>query len=106
MVRKFFALDKNYLLEQAQLELEDFLLKDLVDLVKREYEARQNPLGITDSYTLQIVIVSVLTIAVNVQLETWDHVLFYPGRVLRLLVVAELTVECVTFLGDYTETDK
>jgi hypothetical protein len=54
VVRKFFHSDKNYLLEQAQLELEDFLLKDLLDLVKQEYEVRHNPLGIADSYTLKI----------------------------------------------------
>jgi len=54
VVRKFFPLDKNYLLEQAQLELEDFLLKDLVERVKEEYELRNNPLGLKDSYTSRI----------------------------------------------------
>jgi hypothetical protein len=54
VVRKFFPLDKNYLLEQAQLELEDFLLKGLIETVKEEYELRNNPLGLKDSYTSRI----------------------------------------------------
>lgn len=54
MVRKFFSLDKNYLLEEAQLLLQDSLLNDLLDQVKKNYELRYNPLGIADSFTLKI----------------------------------------------------
>lgn len=54
MVRKFFPLDKNYLLEQAQLGLEDRLSKHLLEEVKKEYELRYNPLGIADAFTQRI----------------------------------------------------
>lgn len=54
VVRKFFPLDKNYLLEEAQLALRDILLASLVDRVKNEYEARYNPLGICDQYIQKI----------------------------------------------------
>ena len=48
MLRKFFPLDKNYILEKAQLSLETPLLQYLVDFVKVEYLMRHNPLGISD----------------------------------------------------------
>jgi hypothetical protein len=54
VVRKFFPLDKNYLLEEVQLELQDTLLLSLVGQVKGAYEARYNPLGIPDPLTLKI----------------------------------------------------
>jgi len=54
VVRKFFPLDKNYLLEEAQLELEEDLLTFLIDLVKEEYEQRYNPLGICDEFIQKI----------------------------------------------------
>jgi hypothetical protein len=54
VVRKFFPLDKNYLLEEAQLQLQDSLLTTLVDTVKSEYESRYNPLGIPDALTLRV----------------------------------------------------
>jgi hypothetical protein len=54
VVRKFFPLDKNYLLEQAQLELEYGLLSLLIDAVKEEYELRYNPLGICDGFIQKI----------------------------------------------------
>ena len=46
MLRKFFPLDKNYVLEEAQLSLESPLLQYLVDFVKVEYLLRCNPLGV------------------------------------------------------------
>jgi hypothetical protein len=46
--RKFFPLDKNYILEEAQLSLRESLLTHLVDFVKVEYLLRTNPLGIAD----------------------------------------------------------
>ncbi|MEQ8424073.1 MAG: hypothetical protein RIA63_05135 [Cyclobacteriaceae bacterium] len=55
MVRKFFPLDKNYLLEEAQLSLQDHLLRSLIDKVKEQYLARHNPLGLMDELTKKIV---------------------------------------------------
>jgi hypothetical protein len=49
VLRKFFQRDKNYVLEKAQLSLEDTLLNYLVDYVKVEYLLRSNPLGIADA---------------------------------------------------------
>lgn len=54
MVRKFFPLDKNYLLEEAQLSLQDVLLTSLIEKIKCRYEQLYNPLGIPDSLTLQV----------------------------------------------------
>lgn len=54
VVRKFFPLDKNYLLEEAQLELMDDLLSGLLEQVKAVYETRCNPLGIADGFFLRI----------------------------------------------------
>ncbi|MEO5600150.1 MAG: hypothetical protein ABIR06_04410 [Cyclobacteriaceae bacterium] len=54
MVRKFFPLDKNYVLEEAQLSLEQPLLQYLVDFVKIEYLLRFNPLGVVDVMTHNI----------------------------------------------------
>ena len=54
MLRKFFPLDKNYILEEAQLSLEKPLLHYLVDFVKVEYLLRSNPLGIMDEMAEKI----------------------------------------------------
>ena len=54
MLRKFFPRDKNYILEEAQLSLEDTLLQYLVDFVKVEYLLRCNPLGIADDTSKKI----------------------------------------------------
>lgn len=54
MVRKFFPLDKNYLLEEAQLLLQDALLTELVEKVKDQYFFRYNPLGLEDAMSLQV----------------------------------------------------
>lgn len=54
MLRKFFPLDKNYILEEAQLSLESSLLHYLVDFVKVEYLLRSNPLGMMDDMALKI----------------------------------------------------
>ena len=48
VVRKFFPLDKNYILEQAQLSVADSLLEYLVDYVKVQYMLQHNPLGLVD----------------------------------------------------------
>ncbi len=54
MLRKFFPLDKNYILEEAQLSLESTLLQYLVDFVKVEYLLRSNPLGMMDDMAVKI----------------------------------------------------
>ena len=54
MVRKFFPLDKNYILESAQLSLQQPLLEYLVDFVKVEYLLQSNPLGILDDVAIRI----------------------------------------------------
>ncbi|MEQ8301942.1 MAG: hypothetical protein RIB47_01030 [Cyclobacteriaceae bacterium] len=54
MIRKFFPLDKNYLLEEAQLSLQDHLLNSLITLVKKEYLQANNPLGIQDAFCQKI----------------------------------------------------
>ena len=54
VLRKFFPLDKNYILEEAQLSLEEPLLHYLVDYVKVEYLLKHNPLGIVDEMSQKI----------------------------------------------------
>jgi hypothetical protein len=54
VVRKFFPLDKNYLLEETQLRLQDRLLKDLTDKAKTSYQLLHNPLGLNDAFSLKI----------------------------------------------------
>lgn len=54
MLRKFFPLDKNYILEEAQLSLESSLLEYLVDFVKVEFLLRSNPLGMMDDMAIRI----------------------------------------------------
>lgn len=54
MIRKFFPLDKNYLLEEAQLELQPTLLTSLVERCKAHYEQLHNPLQLEDVFSLRI----------------------------------------------------
>lgn len=54
MLRKFFPLDKNYVLESAQLSLESSLLQYLVDFVKVQYLLQANPLGMMDDMAVKI----------------------------------------------------
>ncbi len=54
MVKKFFPLDKNYVLEQAQQLARTDLLTGLVNRVKSHYEFKINPLGLEDSFTAKI----------------------------------------------------
>jgi hypothetical protein len=49
VVRKFFQLDKNYLLEEAQLQSQEPLLVALIQKIKDEYFQRYNPLRLQDS---------------------------------------------------------
>ena len=48
VVRKFFPLDKNYLLEAAQLQVKDALLIALIEKIKEYYFIRYNTLRICD----------------------------------------------------------
>ena len=54
VVRKFFAHDKNYLLEEAQLRLQDRLLTELTEKAKLVYEQINNPLGLNDSFSEKV----------------------------------------------------
>ena len=54
MRRKFFPLDKNYILEEAQLSLQQPLLQHLVDYVKVEYLLNCNPLGLDDEISRKV----------------------------------------------------
>lgn len=54
MLRKFFPSDKNYILEEAQLTLEDSHLQYLVDCVKVSYLMRFNSLGLVDDTAQRI----------------------------------------------------
>lgn len=54
VVRKFFPLDKNYLLERVQLQEEAALLARLMGIVKKYYVWRYNPLGLADTLTEQV----------------------------------------------------
>lgn len=54
MIRKFFPLDKNYLLEEAQLTLQHDLLTQLVDKVKTFYQQIHNPLGLDDAFSMRL----------------------------------------------------
>jgi len=54
VLRKFFPLDKNYVLEEAQLSLENSLLEYLVDYVKVQYMLQYNSLGLVDETVQRI----------------------------------------------------
>lgn len=54
MIRKFFPLDKNYILESTQLSLRDSLLHILLKKVKNLYEQQHNPLLLEDTFVLKI----------------------------------------------------
>jgi hypothetical protein len=55
VLRKFFPLDKNYLLKEAQSSLEDKLLQFLLEKVKTAYQQKHNPLGLNDSFVSRII---------------------------------------------------
>ncbi len=54
MINKYFPLDKNYILETAQLIQKDVLLYRLCDAVKETYLRQFNPLGLVDDTILEI----------------------------------------------------
>lgn len=49
MIQKYFPLDKNYILEKAQLDLQEELIIHLINFSKDFYLDQHNPLGIIDS---------------------------------------------------------
>ncbi len=48
MTEKFFPLDKNYILKQAQTDVKDEMLVTFVIMVIKNYLRSHNPLGIVD----------------------------------------------------------
>ena len=48
MVQRFFKLDKNYILKEAQQAVRKQLLQEMVSYVKEEYQRQCNPLGLID----------------------------------------------------------
>ena len=54
MIQKFFPLDKNYILETAQLIQKDVLLFEMAEMVKKNYLHRHNPMGLIDETVLKI----------------------------------------------------
>ena len=54
VIRKFFPLDKNYLLEEVQLSLQDTLLAGLIERVKQQYVLNYNPLLLNDELSKNI----------------------------------------------------
>lgn len=54
MIRKFFPLDKNYLLEDVQLTLQDELLTLLIEQVKTCHQQLHNPLGLDDAFSRKL----------------------------------------------------
>jgi hypothetical protein len=54
VIRKFFPLDKNYLLEEAQLFLQDSLLTQLVENVKTCHQQIHNPLDLDDAFSRRL----------------------------------------------------
>ena len=54
MSRKYFLLDKNYLLREVQAEKKTAFLNTLVERVKAAYLRQCNPLGLVDDTVLSI----------------------------------------------------
>lgn len=54
MIQKLFPLDKNYILRQAQSELEEELLDRMIFELKRSYTLLYNPLMLMDQTFIQI----------------------------------------------------
>jgi hypothetical protein len=54
VIRKFFPLDKNYLLKEAQSSIQEALLTRLLEKVKSLYQFTHNPLGLNDTFSRKI----------------------------------------------------
>ncbi|MBL6449749.1 hypothetical protein JMN32_25790 [Fulvivirga sp. 29W222] len=55
MIQKYFSLDKNYILEKAQLDQEQQLIVYLIDFAKKFYLTQFNPLGLEDDTVKRII---------------------------------------------------
>ncbi|MEM9856226.1 MAG: hypothetical protein AAF843_02655 [Bacteroidota bacterium] len=55
MFKKLFPFDKNYILEKAQLDQEEYLTLYLINFVKAYYQEHSNPLGLVDNTVSQII---------------------------------------------------
>ncbi|KEO72124.1 hypothetical protein [Anditalea andensis] len=55
MIEKIFPLDKNYILRQAQSDLEESLIEMMVLELKHAYTVLFNPLGLRDNTYCQII---------------------------------------------------
>jgi len=54
ITRKFFPADKNYLLKEAQSNIEDELRNQLMGMIRKLYFAQFNPLGIEDDFVISL----------------------------------------------------
>src|SRR5690606_41385520 len=54
MLQKLFPLDKNHIFRQAQSLLEECLLEEMVEELKKAYTLWYNPLGLMDDTYVQI----------------------------------------------------
>ncbi|MEL6556794.1 MAG: hypothetical protein AAFQ94_01335 [Bacteroidota bacterium] len=54
ITRKYFPADKNYLLKEAQSNLEKELRPLLLEMIRKLYFAQFNPLGIEDDFVLSL----------------------------------------------------
>ena len=54
MAEKLFHLDRNYLLQEAQRQLEETLLTDFIKRAIQGYQAIHNPLGLIDDTVEQL----------------------------------------------------
>lgn len=54
MIQKIFPLDKNYILRQAQSELEEAMIDRMIFELKRSYTFLYNPLRLMDQTYIQI----------------------------------------------------
>jgi len=54
VIRKYFPLDKNYILEEAQSASKRKLLLFLVEKVKENYLSQYNPLGLLDDTVVKL----------------------------------------------------
>jgi hypothetical protein len=52
--KKWFLMDKNYILKESQLVLKEQLIYWTVDFAKEFYQANYNPLGLVDDTVAQI----------------------------------------------------
>jgi hypothetical protein len=52
--QKYFSLDKNYILKQAQADYQIEFLSMMVDIVKEAYSEICNPMGLEDKFVIKL----------------------------------------------------